>query len=238
METIACPTILPPLPATYGPTRLALHAVAEAVVSPARVAATGNEIALEVTPRGFGTPQFPSGGRVRVDLDELVVETAGGGVRRARLTSLAAAAELAGLPAGERSGAALAVDRDGAGALATFFALAADVLRELHAEAPECSQASPIRLWPEHFDLAFEQGEEADARRAGYGFSPGDDDHPEPYVYVVPWAEPPRDPGWTAVGFRGAELGYAALRRASDPRSAALAFLRDRRASLLGSPGR
>ena len=238
MEIIACPTILPPLPEAYTTTRLALHRVAEAVVSPARVAATGNEIALEVTARGFGTPRFPAGGAVRVDLDELVVESADGGASREPLTTLAAAAALAGLPADDLDAAPLGIDRDAAGALATFYALGAAVLGELHGEAPECAEASPIRLWPEHFDVAFEQGEEADGRRAGYGFSPGDEHHPEPYVYVVPWAEPPRGPGWTATGFRGAELGYAELRRASDPRAAALAFLRDRRAALLGPPGR
>lgn len=236
MERIACPTTLPPLPPSYTATREALHRVAEAVVSPARVAATGNEIALEVTPRGFGTPALPDGGRVRVELDELVVEGPAGTPRRARLTTLAAAASLAGLPAAALPQEPLGVDRDAADALATFFALGADVLRELRDEAPRGADASPIRLWPEHFDVAFEQGDEADGRRAGYGFSPGDEHHAEPYAYVVPWAEPPRGPGWTAVGFRGAELGYAELRRAPDPRAAALAFLRDRRAALLSPP--
>ena len=238
MDPIACPTILPPLPAGYTATRTALHRVAEHVLAPARVAATGNEIALEVTARGFGTPAFPGGGRIRVDMDELVVELADGAVRRERLTTLAAAAQAAGLAADDVDGAPLEVDRDAAGALATFYALAASVLTELHAEAPECAEASAIHLWPEHFDLAFDQGEEADGRRAGYGFSPGDQHHAEPYVYVGPWAEPPRGPGWTASGFRGAELAYAELRRAGDPRAAALAFLRDRRAALLSPPGR
>ncbi len=238
MEPIACPTILPPLPAGYTATRLALHRVAEHVLAPARIAATGNEIALEVTARGFGTPALPGGGRVRVDLDDLVVEHADGADRRERLTTLAAAAQNAGLPADGADTAPLDVDRDAAGALAGFFALAASVLTELHAEAPDCAEASDIHLWPEHFDLAFDQGEEADGRRAGYGFSPGDEQHPEPYAYVGPWAEPPRGPGWTAAGFRGAELGYAALRRATDPRAAALAFLRDRRDALLSPPGR
>lgn len=41
------PALLPPLSSAYPPTREALHRVAEAIVSPARVAATGNEIALE-----------------------------------------------------------------------------------------------------------------------------------------------------------------------------------------------
>jgi hypothetical protein len=44
---------------TFAQTRDALHRIAEAVVSPARVNATGNEIALEATAGGFGTPAFP-----------------------------------------------------------------------------------------------------------------------------------------------------------------------------------
>ena len=49
--------------------------------------------------------------------------------------------------------------------------------------------------------------------RAGYGASPGDEDHPEPYLYVTPWAQ---------EGFT--ELGYQELLAAPDRREAALAF--------------
>ena len=236
METIDGPTTLNPLPQSFAATRTALHRVAEHVLAPARVAATGNEIALEVTAGGFGTPAFPDGGRVRVDADEVVVEPASGAEQRAALTTLVDAAVLAGLPADGLDEQSLAVDRPSALALADFFALGAVVLAELRAEAPQNAGASPIRLWPEHFDIAYEQGSEAEGRRAGYGFSPGDEQHAEPYVYVVPWAEPAADPGWNATGFRGAELGYAALREAADPRAAALAFFRDRRAALLDPP--
>ena len=230
--------VLPVLPTTFAATRAALHSVAEHVVSPARVAATGNEIALEATPGGFGTPVLPHGGRVRVELDELVVDEPGGGVCRAPLSSLAQAARLAGLPEDGVSEERLAIDREAVRALAAFYAFADELLRALHAEAPACAEASPVRLWPEHFDIAFEQGEEHDGRRAGYGASPGDEHHDEPYLYVAPWSESPRGPGWTATGFRGAELGYAALLAAPDPRAAALAFLRSRRAALLEPPGR
>jgi hypothetical protein len=228
---------LQPLPPAFSATREALHRVAEHIVSPARVAATGNEIALEATPGGFGTPALPGGGRVRVELDDLVVDEPGGGVRRLPLRSLREAAHAAGLP---DPGAPdeLAVDRDAARVLAAFYAFADELLRVLHAEAPSCADASPVRLWPEHFDIAFEQGEEDDGRRAGYGASPGDEHHPEPYLYVAPWSEPPRGPGWTATGFRGAELGYASLIAQPDPRAAALAFFRGRRAALLEPPGR
>src|SRR5207244_7020087 len=46
--------------------RLALHALAERVISPLRVQATGNEIALEARPGGFATPALPGGGWVGV----------------------------------------------------------------------------------------------------------------------------------------------------------------------------
>ena len=229
---------LPALPADIVETRLALHRVAEEVVSPARVAATGNEIALEVTPGGFGTPTLPGGGRVRVEVDELVVEEPGGAVRRAPLSTTAAARRFAGLPEEGGDERPLSVGGDAARALAAFYAFADEILRVLHDEAPARSDASPIHLWPEHFDVAFDQGEEAEGRRAGYGASPGDEHHPEPYLYVGPWAEPPRGPGWTATGFRGAELGYSALRESADPRALALDFFRSRRAALLEPPGR
>lgn len=207
------PDALQPLPSSFAATRDELHRVAETVVSPARVAATGNEIALEATPGGFGTPRFPDGGRVRVDGAELVVEDGDGVVRREPL----------------------AVDPEAAGALAALYAFAWDVLSTLRAEAPADADASPVRLWPEHFDVAFEQGAEAGGRRAGYGVSPGDAEHAEPYVYVGPWAEPPAGAEWNAVGFTGAELRYADLLAAPDPRAAALGFLRERRAALLGA---
>ncbi len=227
--------VLRPLPASFQVTRDALHRVAEAIVAPARVAATGNEIALEATPAGFGTPPFPGGGRVRVEAADLVVEAPGGTERRGPLTSLPEAAALAGLPADGLDAAPLTVDPEAAIALGALYAFAWDVLGALRAEAPADADASPIHLWPEHFDVAFEQGPEAGGRRAGYGVSPGDDDHAEPYVYVGPWVEQPAAPEWNATGFKGAELGYAALLAAPDPRAAALAFLRDRRAALLGA---
>src|SRR3954454_24139318 len=192
-------------------TREALHRVAEHVVSPARVAATGNEIALMVTPGGFGTPPFPDGGGVRVAGTELVVRDATGTERRAPLTSLAAAAELAGVRADD---APLDVDAADAARLAEFYAFAQRVLETLRAEAAD---ASPIVLWPEHFDLAFSAGE------VNYGASPGDEQHAQPYLYVAPWTAPEPSDVWNAVGFAGAELAWPV------DEGAALAFFRERR---------
>ena len=91
---------------------------------------------------------------------------------------------------------------------------------------------TPVRLWPEHFDIAIELGAERSGRRANYGFSPGDEQHPEPYAYVSPWTAEVAGGLWQATGFRGAELSYAALLAARDQTAAALEFLTARKQAL------
>lgn len=210
-------TALPAVPADVAvleATRATLHRLAADVLAPARVEVTGNEIALEPRPGGFGTPPFPAGGEVRVEGVELVRVGADGSEAREPVDADPAAAAL----------------------LAAWFAFAADVLATLGAEAAAGDAASAVILWPEHFDVAVELGPEG--RRATYGGSPGDERHPLPYLYVGPWEDPPDGwgdgAGWDATGFRGAELGYADLATAEDPRVAGLAFLRGRRDVLLG----
>jgi hypothetical protein len=210
-------------------TREALHAIAEQVLAPARVRETGSEIALEATPGGFGTPAFPAGDRLLVQGAELVVEAADGGEHRAPITSLRAAARLAGLEADELPGDALDVGPRAAEFLGAFYTFADAQLRNLRADAED---PSPIHLWPEHFDLAFDAGDEADGRRATYGASPGDEKHPEPYLYVAPWRTPAPSVIWNAHGFTGAELAWAELAIDEDPRAAALDFWRAARAAL------
>jgi hypothetical protein len=196
-------------------TRERLHGLAEDVLAPARVAATGHEIALEPRPGGFGTPPFPGGGEVRVEGVELVRVGADGAEAREPVDADPGAAAL----------------------LAAWFAFAGELLATLRAEAAPGDDASGVILWPEHFDVAVELGPEG--RRATYGGSPGDEQHPLPYLYVAPWADPPGGwdaGGWDAEGFRGAELGYAALAEAGDPRAVGLAFLRGRRDAPAGGP--
>lgn len=63
---------LSPLPPGFGPTVASLHRVAEEIVAPARK--PDNEIALQPTPGGFGTPEFEFEGtrrQVRVEGAEL-----------------------------------------------------------------------------------------------------------------------------------------------------------------------
>jgi hypothetical protein len=206
------------LPVAFPATMAALHRVAEQVVAPARK--PDNEIALQATPGGFGTPVFPYDGaehQVRVDGAELV-HSAGGEEGRAQLTSLETArGAVAELVPGALGDEPLGVDRDAAARLADWYAFGAGILRELGGE--------PI-LWPEHFDIAIELDE------VNYGFSPGDADHAEPYAYVGPWTAPPAGPLWNATGFPGAELSYAELLAAPDQQAAALEFFTTRKEAL------
>jgi hypothetical protein len=198
---------LEPLPAEFGVTRKMLHEVAEAVVSPARQ--PPNEIALRYTRGGFGTPFFEQDGsdcQVRVQNGELIRQR---GEEESREP----------LPK--------EVDAAAAGILGDFYGFACSVLEQLRADEAD-GDPTLVQLWPEHFDIAFELGSEAEGRRANFGASPGDDDHPEPYMYVGPWTAEVSGELWNATGFRGAELSYSELLAAEDQRGTALAFMKER----------
>jgi hypothetical protein len=88
----------------------------------------------------------------------------------------------------------------------------------IHDISSQWKQASPIRCWPHHFDLAtlvtLDSGKGSeDARSVGCGMSPGDGTYNEPYFYVTPWPYPkkaqlpPLPLGfWHTEGFIGAIL--------------------------------
>jgi hypothetical protein len=217
---------LTPLPVSFPATVAALHRVAEQIVAPARK--PENEIALYATPGGFGTPVFEYAGasqQVRVE-GAALVHRVGEDERRAPLSSLEYARGLvADLVPGGLSDDPLDVDAAAATVLGEWYAFGDAVLA-----AFSDATASEARLWPEHFDLAIEMG--ADAVRANYGFSPGDEQHAEPYAYVGPWTAEVAGELWNATGFRGAELGYAELLAAADPRAAALEFFTSRSQAL------
>jgi hypothetical protein len=224
------------LPDTFAATREALHTVAERLVAPARK--PENEIALTATPGGFGTPPFEFQGvrtQVRVEGAELVLER-NGELERAAITSLADGGRLLGadlVPGGLPDDPdPLAIDPLAAERLAQFYAFAARTLESLRAGLPATDDPSPVNLWPEHFDIAFEAGSEVAGARANYGASPGDEDHAEPYLYVGPWTAPPQDELWNATSFDGAELAYAELVAAADPAGLATEFFVARRAAL------
>jgi hypothetical protein len=225
---------LPPAPDALVETLRALHRLAESVISPARRHATG-KIGLRYTAGGFGTPFFGDDVQIRVSGGSLIVQ-AGDSVRSQRITTLKAAAEHVGaelLPVdASLDDGSLSVDPEASLFLGEWFGFAASVLEELRAEAGERLDPSRVQLWPEHFDLAVELGLERDGARASYGLSPGDGQHPEPYLHVAPWVAPPPHELWQAETFAGAELLYAELLEASDQRAAALEFYRTRLAAL------
>lgn len=227
---------LKPLPPDFARTRGGLHRVAELLVAPARK--PDNEIALTATPGGFGTPVFEFEGartRVRVEGTDLVLER-DADAERADLVSIAAGAALLG--PGLLSGGTptddepLDLDPEAAERLAELYAFSAAVLERLRDGMAAADAASEINLWPEHFDIAFEAGPEASGLRANYGASPGDEAHPEPYLYVGPWTAEPAGPLWNATAFKGAELPYAALVAVPDPEAIAVEFMTGRRAAL------
>ncbi|HEX6665713.1 MAG TPA: hypothetical protein VF081_03875 [Solirubrobacterales bacterium] len=222
---------LKPLPEGFADNVSALHRVAEELVAPARK--PDNEIALAATPGGFGTPEFEFEGtrrQVRVEGNELV-HRAGEEERRAALINLREAASIIAdlLPPGtELDDEPLHISPPAAKALADWYEFGDEVLNRLVALAAPGDAATEPRLWPEHFDIAIELGPEDKGARANYGFSPGDEAHPEPYLYVGPWSAKVSGELWQARGFNGAEMGYSELLAADDQAAAATEFLTKR----------
>ena len=195
-----------------------LHALAEHVVAAALYAETGR-IGLRVGPGGFSTPPFADDRRtVGVDHVDLVVASAEG-TRRAHLSTLGAAAQLAGVAPGAPASvytpatvcdpdAPLVIDPVSADAVAQRHALGDDALRRW---AAMLDPAAPARatLWPEHFDVAIE------VDGVTYGASPGDHDIAEPYLYVgTPADRRSSDRFWNAPF--GAACSWEAISDAPD----------------------
>lgn len=98
-------------------------------------------------------------------------------------------------------------------------------------------EASPIGIWPHHFDLAMlwlpgdkvigqdPNNEEYADKQMNFGFTFGDDGIPEPYFYITAYPLPeafaalelPPGTEWQSEGFTGAVLTYRRLLDASDP---------------------
>ncbi len=220
-------------------TRRSLHAVAEHVLGAALHGATGR-IGLRAAPGGFATPPFPGPDgtrRIRVDGTDLVVDD-DGLERRTPLTTVGDAAAFVGIRPGAPADVytpstplepdrPLDLDPGSAAELADVFAAVADALSRLigsTATATGPTAEAPVaQLWPEHFDLAVTLDE------VNYGGSPGDDEHPLPYLYVGPWTLPTDgDPFWNEPFGASTPAGPPL-----DP-AAALAFFTDGRRRLAG----
>jgi hypothetical protein len=206
------------VPAALAVTRSALQLIA-----------TNGKIGLRWTLGGFGTPFFGADAQLRIEGAELVVDH-GGEARRTPLTSVGDVAAAIGVDLADRT--PLEVDPRAARFVGDWFGFTTSVLEQLRAEARPEWEPSRVQIWPEHFDAAIEIGNEQAEQRAALGGSPGDESHPEPYLYVAPWTARPVGELWQADGFPGAELPYAELLAAPDPRAAALEFFRVRIAAL------
>jgi hypothetical protein len=229
------------LPAAFAATRDALHTLAEQVIAPARYAANG-KIGLRFTRQGFGTPFFSIDGlecQIRVEGSDVIAQR-GDEIRRAPITTLGAAAEVAGVAPGAPTevyqpstpadpGVDLGVDGDASLSLGAWYGFCASVLEQLRSESTD---ATRVQLWPEHFDLAVDLGDADAGRRANFGGSPGDAGHRDPYLYVGPW-NPQVGEFWNEDF--GASLSYHDIRAAgaaAEQREVALNFLREGRDQL------
>jgi len=239
---------LPPLPPrdAFASTRAAWHTLAEHVLARARYDANG-KVGLRYTRRGVGTPWFRDHDRdaqVRIEGTNVVVHH-DGETSSAPVTTVSAAAELAGVRPGAPDevytpvtaltpDAPLVLDSGSAEFLGAWFGFAASLLEELRAEADPADEPSRVQLWPEHFDLSVDLGDEHAGRRGTFGASPGDDVDRDPYLYVTHWADVADDGYWNEGHFPGASLTVVTLATAPDQRTSALSFLRRGRDLLRG----
>jgi hypothetical protein len=128
-----------------------------------------------------------------------------------------------------RGGAFRGDDLAACAELARWYATADRCLRagaflQPEAKPDDNQQASPVRCWPHHFDIATlitlpSIAPRGGARSIGVGLSPGDASYAQPYFYVTPWPYPkdpplPRLPGggiWHQTGWFGAVLTGTAV---------------------------
>ena len=167
--------------------------------------------------RDGSTESFPLAGKTLEDGYHWLSE------RSARLHSRSAALvrpdhEMPDHPVG--SGATFDAPEAERRELSNWFNSAAHVLEKV---SRDHNNASPVRCWPHHFDIATlilldTEGDSERARSIAAGMSPGDQSIGEPYFYVTPWPYPnsnllPDLPVgcWNTTGWVGAALTGTAL---------------------------
>ena len=184
---------------------------------PWRAALRPDELSLAVLARDAEVSRFALSGRTQAEAFAWLVGRAGdlgAPVERLRLEAPYAIPEH---PVG--GGAPFTPGADGSPAeVARWFADGDALVRAVAFGWPG---ATPVRVWPHHFDvgsvLPLGDGHGEDAPSIGVGLSPGDEGIPEPYLYVTPWPPPESLPdlpaggrwhreGWTGAVLTGSEI--------------------------------
>ena len=107
-------------------------------------------------------------------------------------------------------------------------------IREAHNKGK--LQASPVRCWPHHFDLAtliLLDGDPEKGRSVNVGLSPGDGTYDSPYFYITPWPTPDRAKlpmlppigHWHTKGFTAAVALASSILESTNPQEETEAFL-------------
>lgn len=228
---------LSPLPGGFDKTRDSLHQLAFFALAPARHAANG-KLGLRYTRNGFGTSFFGEDEQVRVE-SGMLIHQRGSQVHSIKPSTLAEACDFLGIPYREvwfedfhdpltpiGPDTPLEIDPNSARVIGDWFGFATLAL-ERSRRISGGEDVSRVQLWPEHFDPAFEMGSYEKGQRASYGASPGDDAHPEPYLYVGSWSEVDRnDPFWNDSTFNEASLSYSEILNTEDHVRTAQFFFR------------
>lgn len=118
--------------------------------------------------------------------------------------------------------------------LSAYFSNADMVLREFIADKP---QASAVRCWPHHFDIAtlFTFGEGDNATYIGMGMTPGDNSYTEPYFYCNPHPAPKEGVDlpkatighWHTEGWKGIVLSTEDLMKESDKELSLVGYVKN-----------
>lgn len=182
-----------------------LQRIATHIVARARYQATGR-FSLRVTPGGFGTPEYGADHkRVRVSGTTLIAESDAEGAASTRTkpivgTTMPRLAHLAGAriispfdvgrdtPKVGSLAHAIQLDLPTVDLVCRWFATVAGVLDRVALAMQTTGSPSLVRLWPEHFDVAFDV-QVRPGVRVNLGGSPGDSFLGEPYLYVGPWTD-------------------------------------------------
>ncbi len=196
---------------------------AETPFRPALSPAAGS--ALFLSESGETLASFSLGGQTLQQLGEWLASQAEGFLGAPLPSPLPPPAEIEAHPVS--TGQPFSTDQGQAFAeLGRFFANAHSLLtRQIQPKA----QASIVRTWPHHFDIAslmtLDPGADAEtARSIGIGMTPGDGDYVKPYFYVTPWPYPqgselpslPTGAHWHSEGWTGAILPANQLVKAGD----------------------